>query len=85
MALMHKELSDMEFVPAPAAAAAPRIIYKSDDGILICYGTTVPTDASTGYAPGCIFIDADSTGTSWVYINEGTAASCDFNYIAAGT
>jgi len=85
MGLPWKDLGDMDFVPAPAAAAAPRTIYKSDDGILICYGTTVPTDADTGYAPGCIFIDADSTGTAWVYINEGTLASCDFNYIAAGT
>jgi len=42
-------------------------------------GTTVPTDATAGYAPGCIFIKTDGGAGTTLYINEGTAASCDFN------
>lgn len=63
-------------IPAPAGSATPRTIYASEDGIMLCYGTTAPIDASVGYAPGCKFFDIDS-GTE--YINEGSATSCDFN------
>jgi len=47
-------------------------------GSLEAWGTTVPTDGNSGYAPGCKFIDTDSGAE---YINEGTYASCDFNKI----
>lgn len=56
------------------------IIEKPAVGIVFAAGTTVPADATAGYAPGCIFIDEDSTTDgAMVYINEGTATSCDFN------
>lgn len=42
-------------------------------------GATVPTDATAGYAPGCIFIQTDGGAATTLYINEGTLASCDFN------
>jgi len=48
-------------------------------GVLFAYGATVPTDAEAGYAKGCIFIDTDAAAGSVVYINEGSATSCDFN------
>jgi len=58
------------------------IIEKPGVGILFAVGTTVPADATAGFAPGCIFIDEDSTTDgSMVYINEGTATSCDFNSV----
>src|SRR3990167_8167901 len=54
-------------------------------------GATVPTDADKGYATGCIFSQTDGVVGSVIYINEGTAASADFNALggagggAAGT
>lgn len=78
MGFMHKELNDMQFIPAPAGVATPYIQHQTEDGITYCYGTTVPTDATAGYAPGCRFTDTDSGAE---YINEGTATSCDFNQV----
>jgi hypothetical protein len=71
-------------VSAPKGVATPKVIYKSEDGILLCYGTTFPPDASTGYAPGCLFINTTPTPTGvGLYINEGTVASSDFDAVAA--
>lgn len=48
-------------------------------GNIYVRGATVPTDGTSGYAKGCIFIQTDGgAGTTW-YLNEGTYASCDFN------
>lgn len=52
-------------------------------GDAIRYGTTVPTDASTGYAPGCIFVNVAGAAGSQVYINEGTIASSSFKALAS--
>ena len=42
-------------------------------------GTTVPTDTTTGYAKGCIFVDTDvTTGLNGVYTNNWTNTSCLF-------
>lgn len=52
-------------------------------GGLVAGGTTVPTDGSAGFAPGCVFIKVNATaGAACYYLNEGTAASCDFNRLA---
>ena len=59
------------------------IVEKPGVGILFASGTTVPTDATTGFAPGCIFIDTDAAANSTVYINEGTATSCAFKVLPA--
>lgn len=48
---------------------------------IIATGTTVPTDSTSGYAPGCIFIHNDGGSADAVYINEGSASSCDFNRV----
>lgn len=48
-------------------------------GITHAEGTTVPSDAATGYAPGCIFQHLDGSAGTVLYINQGTASSCDFN------
>lgn len=60
-----------------------RIIMDFDgaNGILAC-GPTVPTDATAGYKPGCIFVHNDGGNNTALYVNEGTAASCDFNLVA---
>jgi hypothetical protein len=46
---------------------------------LAVQGPTVPTDATAGFAPGCIFQQTDGVAGTCLYVNEGTAASCDFN------
>jgi len=67
-------------VPAPAGKAAVQVIWKTEDGITDCWGTTVPTDATAGYCEGCIFLKTDAaTGLIARYVNVGTALSCDFN------
>lgn len=65
-------------IPGPAGVATVKVVNKTEDGITECYGTTMPPDAGTVYAPGCVFVDADSGAR---YINEGTLASCDFNQV----
>jgi hypothetical protein len=81
MALQNK-LATMGKV-MPAGAATPQILLASGDGALFCYGTTEPTGA--GYAPGCIFIDVNASSSAFLFINEGTATSADFKYVATGT
>lgn len=44
-----------------------------------CKGTTVPTDGDSGFATGCRFTKTDGTAGTVTYINDGTAASADFN------
>ncbi len=47
-------------------------------GVLLAYGSTVPTTANT-YAPGCIFIKTNGTTAATVsYVNVGTKASPSF-------
>ena len=59
--------------------------YDKDSKVTRCSGATQPTDADAGYAKGCIFFysSGGSVGGT-VYINEGTAASADFNAIGGG-
>jgi len=55
-------------------------LFDASGDILWAKGATVPTDASTGFAVGCLFIDTTGGGNTTLYVNEGTAASsCDFN------
>lgn len=56
--------------------------YDAAGNALHCSGTTVPTDAGAGYAKGCIFIDTNvATGSTGLYVNIGTTASCNFNAV----
>jgi len=62
-------------VPAPAASSTVHIIFKTEDGVIFCYGTgTAPSTANT-YAPGCLYIKVVSAGSSFLYVNTGTYAS----------
>lgn len=50
--------------------------------ILFATGTTVPTDTSSGYAKGCIFIDTDvAAGTGSFYLNKGSTTSSEFTLV----
>ncbi len=58
-------------VPGPAASSAIQVIWKTEDGILVCYGTTAVasmTETNT-YAPGCRYIDVNLAKS---YINTET-------------
>lgn len=62
----------------PAAGAEPTIKWRTEDGIMDCYGTTAvnaaPLTTADLYAPGCIYVlVADSA--SKAYLNTGTLAS----------
>lgn len=66
--------------------AAPNGVYVHSHipgyGITEASGTVVPTDGSPDYAPGCTFRQLDGAAGTAVYVNEGTASSCDFNPVA---
>ena len=65
-------------VPGPAASAVVQVIYKSEDGIMLCYGTSADTvleaEAAGTYAPGCLYIKVAS-GASVIYLNTGAAGA----------
>lgn len=70
------ELHNM--VPGPEATDVVQVIFKGEDGILLCYGTSADTvleaeDADT-YAPGCIYQLVSGT-SSKLYVNEGAAGA----------
>lgn len=82
MAHISQELHDM--IAAPAASTAIQTMYKTEDGIMMCYGTsahTVLEAQANVYAPGCIYIKVVTAGPSIWYGNEGTAAAPDFDVI----
>lgn len=56
-------------------------VYATDKNgnILLCDGTTIPTDGSAGYAKGGTFLKTDvATGTGGTYLNKGTTAASAF-------
>lgn len=83
MAHISQELANM--VPGPAPAAAVFVKYKTELGVMDCYGTaahTVLEAEANVYAPGCSYVRSLAAGTSVWYFNVGTAASPDFNTVA---
>lgn len=75
-------------VPGPAASATIQTIYKSEGGILLCYGTsaitTLEAEAADTYAPGCIYILVSGT-SSKAYVNQAAAgAVANFGLLHAG-
>jgi hypothetical protein len=58
------------------------LLTDGNGDILLATGTTKPTDTSTGYAKGCLFIDTNvATGTTGLYCNKGTNTSCVFTAV----
>lgn len=50
---------------------------------LLATHTSVPADAGSGFAKGCLFIDTNvGAGTSGLYVNIGTNTSCNFNLVS---
>ena len=68
-------------VPAPAGSATVQTMFKSEDGVLMCWGTgTPPTTAST-YAEGCLYFKVNDASGNTLYKNYGTYASPDFEEV----
>lgn len=55
------------------------VIFDNNRNIIYAIGSTVPTDGTSGYAINCLFVDTDTAGAANIYVNEGSATSCDFN------
>ena len=68
-------------IPGKAGVDTPTVIFASEDGILLCYGKTVPADAAVGYAPSCLFLHIDGGVGTMLYCNEGSKASADFDAV----
>lgn len=49
-----------------------------DGNAVLARGTTVPTLATAGYAVGAQFLKTNGSDSTTLYVNRGTAASCDF-------
>jgi hypothetical protein len=56
-------------IPSPAASAAVVTMWATEDG----------------YAIGCLFHHTDGGDGTALYVNEGTATSCNFNAITVGS
>lgn len=62
--------------------AISALLTDASGNILWATGTTVPTDGSSGYAKGCLFIDTDvATGTTGLNCNKGTNTSSQFTAV----
>ena len=58
---------------------------NSWDNYILAEGRTVPSDAATGYATGCIFVHVDGGSATAVYVNEGSSINAMFRTLWAGT
>lgn len=58
-------------------------IDKTDQAgdIIMAHGTTVPADATAGFAVGAIFTKSNGAAGARVYINEGSVASSAFKAV----
>ncbi len=67
-------------------AETVRGMFADANGNLIwAFGDDLPTDATAGYAKGCIFFDTDGGIGTTVYANDGDEVECDFNTAIGGT
>ena len=88
MALRNENMTGFNGVQVAGASetvnsiAIKTLVTDSNGDILWATGTTVPTDGSTGYAKGCLFIDTDvATGTTGLNCNKGTNTSSAFTAV----
>lgn len=63
-------------------SVAVTVLLKDSNGdVVLCTGTTVPTDASSGYARGGVFLKTNGSAGTIFYINEGSNTSSAFNVV----
>jgi len=78
----HRVYAEEVIVSGTVNVGATHLFKDSLGKTLLATGTTLPTDGAAVYAKGCLFIDTDvATGTSGLYTNVGTSASCVFKLI----
>jgi hypothetical protein len=75
------ELRNM--VPGPAGHGVPQVIFKSEDGILDCYGHGYPANGTKGYATGCTHRRTNGGNGTAIYVNEGDIDSASFKALTA--
>lgn len=52
-------------------------------GVMFARGTTVPADATAGYATGCLFLKTNGTAITALYQNIGSSTSSNFDPVLA--
>jgi hypothetical protein len=62
--------------------ATGRLVYLPGRGTLQAWGSTVPTNGQTGFAPGCLYQNLAGTAGSVLYVNTGTFTSSTWLNIA---
>lgn len=78
---LYKQLNE-----AVVAAIGAVLYDQTLGGHLLAWGPTVPTDAATGYAKGCIFVHTDAaTIADSLYVNVGSGSSCNFDALTNAT
>ncbi len=76
-------LSQGAILAATAASGVSHLLKDAAGKTLLATGTTLPADTGALYAKGCLFIDTDvASGTSGLYVNVGTSASCVFKLVS---
>lgn len=60
------------------------IVFGLNGDILFSEGTTVPTDATAGYAPGALYLKRAGTIGAQLYFNEGSRTSSLFHVVSTG-
>ena len=73
---IHWHLDNM--IGGPAASSTIKTIFKTEDGILLAYGTSAtnvaPLTTAALWSPGCLYIKIVDSA-SVLYLNTGTKAS----------
>jgi hypothetical protein len=59
-------------------SAIAEYVSEAVAGHLLVRGDTVPTAATAGYAPGCIFQKSNGSAGTTFYVNQGSNTSCLF-------
>lgn len=69
---------------APFKLQAPDGVYAYDNTHMIMEleAASVPADGTAGYASGCLLKLTTAVVGATLYINEGSATSCDFNPVS---
>lgn len=65
----------------PGKTGVVYAIYKSEDGVLQCYGIDAPPSTANVFAEGCIYHKVNATSNDVLYVNNGTFAAPSFEKV----
>jgi hypothetical protein len=81
--LEAQELPCLTLKGSAGATGVTNLLKDGSGNVLLATGATVPSDAVSGYAKGCLFIDTDvAAGTTGLYVNVGTTTSANFDAVS---